>query len=613
MQNQTNIEIQSQHAKSNLVQMGEKLVQGQLPTDTQVTHELNKAAEFLKEKENETVQPAKGMVYHDTRKFVESVQDVIEEKNFGERVQRFITDCAQLAELTPTANEPKEAWIETRDFVMSMKDLILDVTKSQSFRKSLVQLVKIIKDIFYEETNRDPSKKLEKDFVNQESPKTTAQDVAKETKKALQDLPNIEDLPEDKKRAIREQFKTMMGELNQHSETSFAFRKALKLWGRLNAELSFQLTREEVDPNIRKVELEAKQIIEILSGRSLDDFIARLKETIRIIENDGELNTYLNDIRNYLIEGLEKPEITQTDKFYDRVEEFISRGRQIARRYRENWNWNGLCDAADDIMTGIQSNDQFWNVQYRAEKLVKDFTVTDIKGNKHLDTDLIATMRQDLLPFLIDRIKEVPIPGFRLQNENFEYLIVDDLYVDVEDILPDMIRIHSRNDTDLTLKNFENPIKSESVVKVKIEGVRPKFHHFYFKFKRNSVLGVSDEGRANMFVTGSGVNIKMDFQIDVNNDNKGFLGDFEISVSVDHITLDITEANHKTLLNIVAPLFTKKIKDELESSLKVRIKQIASDWSAIVNKRILTVMPGVLPKGPIDGIAMTKLVDTIIE
>jgi len=613
MQNQTNIEIQSQHAKSNLVQMGEKLVQGQLPTDTQVTHELNKAAEFLKEKENETVAPTKGMVYHDTRKFVESVQDVIEEKNFGERVQRFITDVAQLAELTPTANEPKEAWIETRDFVMSMKDLILDVTKSQSFRKGLVQLVKIIKDIFYEETTRDPSKKLEKDFVNQESPKTTAQDVAKETKKALEELPNIEDLPEDKKRAIREQFKTMMGELNQHSETSFAFRKALKLWGRLNAELSFQLTREEVDPNIRKVELEAKQIIEILSGRSLDDFIARLKETIRIIENDGELNTYLNDIRNYLIEGLEKPEITQTDKFYDRVEEFISRGRQIARRYRENWNWNGLCDAADDIMTGIQSNDQFWNVQYRAEKLVKDFTVTDIKGNKHLDTDLIATMRQDLLPFLIDRIKEVPIPGFRLQNENFEYLIVDDLYVDVEDILPDMIRIHSRNDTDLTLKNFENPIKSESVVKVKIEGVRPKFHHFYFKFKRNSVLGVSDEGRANMFVTGSGVNIKMDFQIDVNNDNKGFLGDFEISVSVDHITLDITEANHKTLLNIVAPLFTKKIKDELESSLKVRIKQIASEGSASVNKRILTVMPGVLPKGPIDGIAMTKLVDTIIE
>jgi len=265
------------------------------------------------------------------------------------------------------------------------------------------------------------------------------------------------------------------------------------------------------------------------------------------------------------------------------------------------------------FFTGIQSNDQFWNVQYRAEKLAKDFTITDIKGNKHLDTDLISTLRQDLLPFLIDRIKEVPIPGFRLQNENFEYLIVDDLYVDIEDILPDMIRIHSRNDTDLTLKNFENPIKSESVVKVKIEGVRPKFHHFYFKFKRNSVLGVSDEGRANMFVTGSGVNINMDFQIDVNTDNKGFLGDFEISVSVDHITLDVTEANHKTLLNIVAPLFTKKIKNELESSLKVRIKQIASDWSAIVNKRILTVMPGVLPKGPIDGIAMTKLVDTIIE
>jgi len=190
-------------------------------------------------------------------------------------------------------------------------------------------------------------------------------------------------------------------------------------------------------------------------------------------------------------------------------------------------------------------------------------------------------------------------------------LIVDDLFVEIEDILPEKIRIHSRNDTDLTLKNFENPIKSESLVKVKIEGIRPKFHHFYFKFKRNSLLGVQDEGRANLFVTGSGVNIYMEFQIDVNAENKGFLGEAEVKVSVDNISLDITEANHKTMLNLVSPLFTARLKNELESSLKLRIQEISHDWSAIVNKRILTVIPGILPKSPVD--AATKLVSTLVE
>jgi len=265
------------------------------------------------------------------------------------------------------------------------------------------------------------------------------------------------------------------------------------LWSRLNCELTFQLSREEVNPEIRRVGLEGKQIIEVLSGKSLDDLIARFKETIKIIENDQELTAYMKEIKCYLTEALDKPEITQTEEFYDRIEEYIVRGRQLAKKYRKQYNFNDLIDAANDVINGIYSNEQFSNLQYRAEKLASDLTYTDMTGQKHFDFDLLKSMRTELAPFLLERIREVPIPGFRISNETFEYLIVDDLFVQIDDILPELIRIHSRNDTDLTLKNFENPIKSESVVKVKIEGVRPKFNDFYFKFKRNSLLGVQDE------------------------------------------------------------------------------------------------------------------------
>jgi len=320
----------------------------------------------------------------------------------------------------------------------------------------------------------------------------------------------------------------------------------------------------------------------------------------------------MKEVKCYITEALDKPQITQTEEFYDRFEGYIVVGRKLAKKYRKQYNVNDLIDAANDIINGIQSNEQFSDVQYRAEKLAQDFTCTDIKGNKHLDFDLIKSMRQELLPYLLERIRAVPIPGFRLSNDSFEYLIVDDLYVDIEDILPDMIRIHSRNDTDLTLKNLENPVKSESIVKIKIEGVRPKFRDFYFKFKRNSLLGVSDEGRASMFVTKSGVNIYMDFEIEADSNNNSILGEADVKVSVDGITLDILEANHKTLLNIISPLFTERLKHQLEASLKLRMKQIAGDWSATINKRLLTVLPGFLPKSPMDGLT-TKLVDTVIE
>jgi len=85
-----------------------------------------------------------------------------------------------------------------------------------------------------------------------------------------------------------------------------------------------------------------------------------------------------------------------------------------------------------------------------------------------------------------------------------------------------------------------------------------------------------------------------------------------VKVSVDGISLDILEANHKTLLNIVAPLFTQRLKNEVENTLKGRMTTIAGEWSGIINKRFLTVLPGVLPKSPVDNIA-TKLVSTVIE
>jgi len=592
--------------------MGENIAQGQLPSETQIKHELDNTSQFLKNLETSSTTLEKEKVFHDTRKFVESVQDVIVEGGLGDRIQRFMADVGKLAEHTPLANEPKEAWIETRDFMMSLKDLVSDLTKSTQFRKSLVNLMKIIKDVVYDETQSRPGDKLEKDFVKNKSASETAKDVVSETVDALQELPKVEDLPEDKKKQIREQFKVMFGELNENPDTSFALRKFMKLWSRLNCELTFQLTRAEVDPEIRRVGLEGKQIIEVLSGKSLDDFLARLRETLKIIENDQELTAYLKEIKCYFTEALDKPQITQTEEFYDRVEEYIVRGRQLARKYRKQYNFNDLIDSANEIINGIASNEQFSNVQYRAAKLASDLTTTDIKGNTQLDFDLIKSMRTELAPYLLDRIKELPLPGFRISNESFEYLIVDDLFVQIDDILPELIRIHSRNDTDLTIKNFENPVKSESVVKVKIEGVRPKFNDFYFKFKRNNVLGVQDEGRADLKVTGSGLNIYLDFQIDVDSNNNAILGDFEVKVSVDGITLDITEANHKTLLNLVSPLFTQRLKNELESSIKMRMKQIAGDWSATINKRFLSTLPSLLPKSPVDSLT-TKLVNTVIE
>jgi len=169
--------------------------------------------------------------------------------------------------------------------MLSLRDLVSDLAKSSSFRKSLLNIAKIMKDVVYEETESRPTDTLEEAFIENKPAKDTAKDVAKDTLDALKELPKVEDLPEDKKKKqIREQLKVLFAELNKQPDTSFAVRKLMKLWGRLNTELTFQLSRVEVDPEIRRVGLEGKQIIELFAGKSLDELYARFREFVKSLK-----------------------------------------------------------------------------------------------------------------------------------------------------------------------------------------------------------------------------------------------------------------------------------------------------------------------------------------
>jgi len=195
------------------------------------------------------------------------------------------------------------------------------------------------------------------------------------------------------------------------------------------------------------------------------------------------------------------------------------------------------------------------------------------------------------MPFLIDRLKNVPISGFRLSNDDFEYLEVDNLHVNVEDILPDKIKIWSSMDTDITIKNFENPVKSETVVKFFLSGIRPTFENFDFRFKRRGMLGLKDEGRASLDLNGKGLSIRIDFEVDVDTESRVLLGDFTVYVSVDSIDLDIKEADNKFLLNMMTGLFAPRVKYELEKAILQRVGEMGKEWALTINKRVLSALP----------------------
>jgi len=82
----------------------------------------------------------------------------------------------------------------------------------------------------------------------------------------------------------------------------------------------------------------------------------------------------------------------------------------------------------------------------RSQSFFSNFVYKDPRTNTpKIDFDLIDRMRATLVPFIIERIREIPIPRIEVSNKDFEYLIVDDLHLLLGNILPDQVTIHSRS------------------------------------------------------------------------------------------------------------------------------------------------------------------------
>lgn len=586
----------TEREKTPIVEIVETLSQGQVPPTETFKKELEPTKEFLMQKEKSATTLEQEEMFRETRKFMSALEETIETKNLGDRLNALISAANRVTERTiPATAQAPEMWKETREFISSLRDLVPQLLRSKQFRISILNFFKVFRDIFHIEEKKEEAKgKLEEAFVEGRSPTETFQEIAQETTEKMKEL-KIEELPPEQKQKIRDNLKELMRTLRQHTDAAYSFRKLINLWSILNTQFTAHLMRAKVDRDVQEVIDRSIELVEVFAGRKVDDFLAKVNRTLEFFQNDPELQSYLDQFRAYILDGLENPDLLESDDYYDRGEELIRKGRQLAEKYKNEPILQDVVDSSSELVEAIKSDEQLRELQYRAQKIAEAFTYTDITGKKHVDTDLVSAMRKELVPFLIQRIKEVPVPGFTIQSEDFEYLIVDDLYVILEEIIPDKIHIHSRNDTDITMKNLENPVKSETIIKFKLEGLRPHFKDFYFRFKRKGLIQIADEGRANLRVTGKGVSIYITFDVDVDTEGRALLGNkADVDVMVDYIELEVTQAEHKTLLNFVSGFFEPRLRVELRNALKKRIEEIGSEWATYLNKRVLSALS--LPK-----------------
>jgi hypothetical protein len=259
---------------------------------------------------------------------------------------------------------------------------------------------------------------------------------------------NLSDIvPEEQRIAFRQQLKQFLHEANAQPETRSMIEELFKVWGSLNVNLYSYWDQFQANTAGTNIPATAKAVVEEFTGdRTIDDFLEYLRYCIILIDNDALLGDYLRECRDFLLMALDDPELIDNDDYYNQGVDLLQRGRHVTARYNNEAAFVGLFEEARLIAEEIKNDATLNLLKDRTGQFVSNFVYKDPRTNTpKVDFALIDKMRANLVPFIIERIREIPMPRIEVQNKDFEYLIIDDLHLLLGNILPDQVTIHSRS------------------------------------------------------------------------------------------------------------------------------------------------------------------------
>eukprot|EP01120_Amphizonella_sp_Union-15-10_P007090 TRINITY_DN2362_c0_g1_i1.p1 TRINITY_DN2362_c0_g1~~TRINITY_DN2362_c0_g1_i1.p1 ORF type:complete len:598 (-),score=104.63 TRINITY_DN2362_c0_g1_i1:20-1813(-) len=576
--------MSTHHEKSNLVQM---VQDGQIPSNENLNTELEATKQFLDKQGTHVESTKQQEVLQETKLLVEAAQDALLTKNDNDQVQRLVRDLKAM-QLSPTATTvSQDTSKELIEFSIALREFVISLVKSPSFRNELLNTLTLVSDVVGYQKPQGVGEQIKKDFIEQEKPiKESVKESVTQIKESFQGK-KWEDLPLEHRIRIREKFKAILKEISANQQSTKAFKRFLRLIPLLKSEMYTKYETTIQNKQLASASQGAKNLVEgFTQGRSLDIFLAKLKVVINLVQSDKELEHYLYELRVHVERGIDDVTYAGSEDFINQTDTLLKNGNYLVNKYQHSRAFQDLVEEAQILLESIKNDQTIDLLRQRVKRVVKSLTYTDSLGKTHLDMEAVSLIRSLVVPFFTERIKEIPIPRVEITHPDFEYIIIDDLFLKISKIVPDSIKIRVYNDLNLDLKNIKTD-SARSNLQIKIKGIEVAVKDFYFSFKRQKILSISDEGRADLFITRGGVDLVAIFDIRTGSGLETLLTTRAISVTVHKLKIDIRDAKHKALLNIVSSLFSGAIERQIQKSMEQKLMELSKDLADMINHQVI--------------------------
>jgi hypothetical protein len=181
-------------------------------------------------------------------------------------------------------------------------------------------------------------------------------DAVQETAKNVKNF-DVDKISEERKRAFKQHLKAFL-----HSLNSDAMREGIEgfinMWDALSGNMFSKLERVRINSDVNRVGATAKAVVEEFTGqKSLDDFLVCCRYWMDKCANDPELERFSEDVREYFRSVIDKPELIDSDDFYDQGNQLLERGQTIMQKYRHDDMFIAIFERARMLIEQVKNDD----------------------------------------------------------------------------------------------------------------------------------------------------------------------------------------------------------------------------------------------------------------
>jgi len=600
------VDLPSQNpAIASLQQLGK----GNLPSNEQMTQVLDKTQEFIEETKQQKVPVQTEKVLKDTEQLIESTKEFLEHKNPDEKFQKFVTESSKAVqevaqaskqEIKKTAQAPdqKEKVKEIQQEARRAGDAALSVIKSMmtngEFRMFLVDLVTLAHDIFLQNFQKSQMKEGQQQQQPPYKQGFTAATPSTTTSTTQPQEWQVE-IPQETKHELSYRFITLLRRINSNPNFTQGVRNLFDALDDLcnEAKRVAQNIKEPLEGNCHSQAAyeEGKKILHELSGRDPDQLVQQIKDFAREVQNDQRMHNWLDKLKQLCNEVIKNPYLLDEYQLVRRCEDLIDEGRQLLKDNKWRERYQRILDECRALFDAIKQDPDIQKLGESAQKLLENFTWVDANGQRHFNTELAGQIRHYLVPLFLKYLEHIPLPTISGSTEDYDFKF-DNINFSGTDILPDHVEVLMRSHLDINVPKLEAE-KVFTQAFVKITDIRTKMEGVKFWFKRKVMPKLEDEGIADVDLAGDGAKITLLLRLSGGSE-RGLFHVTKVDVDIDKLKINIREAKHQMLLNMVTTLFQGRIKRQIENQIETSTRNIFTDIENGINELINKYPPSKL-------------------